>query len=91
MEQKIGRPLTDQEEVDHIDDNPRNNVIDNFQILTGRKNKEKTTQYAKYTDFDCPACGTSFMIRRKDYQSNQVNRGKAGPYCSRRCAGKMHN
>ena len=34
MEQKIGRPLTADEEVHHIDGNIRNNSIENLQLLT---------------------------------------------------------
>ena len=34
MEKHLGRPLLDTEVVHHIDENPRNNAIENLQIMT---------------------------------------------------------
>ena len=43
MSVKLGRFLTDQEEVDHIDNNKTNDDPNNLQILTPEQNREKTT------------------------------------------------
>lgn len=45
MAVKLGRFLTDQEEVDHIDDNRTNDDINNLQILTPKQNREKREKH----------------------------------------------
>ena len=39
---KLGRYLTDEEQVDHIDDDKTNDNIDNLQILTVKENAVKS-------------------------------------------------
>ena len=41
MEQHLGRSLTDEEEVDHIDNDNTNDNIENLQILTREENMRK--------------------------------------------------
>lgn len=94
VEIKLGRHLDDDEWVDHIDDDPTNNVYENFQILTPAENVAKaqdagrmpTVETAK---FDCPHCGTTFTKYMRDVRRNQIKRKNAGPFCSKRCAGKF--
>lgn len=42
MEQHLGRKLETWEQVDHIDEDPTNNSVDNFQILTVAENNRKS-------------------------------------------------
>ena len=94
MEQKLGRELLPNEEVDHIDDDFTNNDIDNLQILTGTANKKKEMarehRKAKLYHGVCSVCGASFTKPLHYVKHNQGSNKKAGPFCSRSCAGK-HN
>lgn len=90
MEQKLDRELEDWEEVDHIDNDPTNNSIDNLQILTQRENQQKEAdrRTKEVWDFTCPICGVFFQKEARFVRWNNIVRKKKGPYCSRSCAGK---
>lgn len=77
MEVKLGRLLTSDEEVDHIDDDSFNDDINNLQILTPLANKVKTR---KHTEFKCPVCAKIFRPKRPQ-------RLHKPPCCSRTCGG----
>lgn len=91
MEQKLGRELTSDEHVDHIDGDRTNNDIENFQILSYVENNRKSIIERgiskKWGSFICPTCENEFMLSVSRYTGNQVVQKKKGPYCSRRCAG----
>jgi len=91
MEQHLGRALLPTETVDHIDDDFTNNEISNFQLLTLRDNVKKSSKTTPMHTFDCPECGVQASISVRQFKHNQLSLGKAGPYCSRSCAGKAHN
>lgn len=89
LEQKLGRPLCDNETCDHKDDDFTNNDLDNLQVLSRRDNTLKglALRPAQLATFTCPVCSASFtkeMRRIKDSRKQ----GKSGPYCSKSCAGK---
>lgn len=91
MEVKLGRVLQDDEQVDHIDDDPTNDAYENFQVLTPSANmlKEriKNGTTVKIGDFVCPQCGSPFQRKMKYINNNQGTQQKAGPFCGRSCAG----
>lgn len=83
----LGRTLGANEHVDHIDNNPLNDVIHNLQILTPEENlkKQAATKGVKTAVLRCPNCCKEFERR-----ANQTHLGgKPGTYtaCSRSCAG----
>lgn len=92
MEQQLGRSLSSLEEVDHVDDNFANDAISNYQLLTPTQNRQKEMsrehRKAKWKTFNCPLCGKSFERLLREYKNNQLKQNKAGPFCSRICAGK---
>lgn len=92
MEQYLGRSLTSAETVDHIDNDKTNNDITNLQILTREENSAKAMSEnpRKVYKFACPVCGAD-SIKFLNYVKNNWRKGKAGPYCSRQCAGKVHH
>lgn len=91
MEQHLDRKLEEWEQVDHINDDPTDDRIENYQILTQLNNIQKSAPKAQTYECKCACCGKAMMIPLRQYKQNQVVQGKAGPYCSRRCAGIMHH
>lgn len=95
MEQHLGRELLPSEHVDHINEDSGDNRIENLQILTQAANNQKHVDLcgktAKRYYFDCPMCGVATSTPYRYYRHNQLSQGKAGPYCSRACAGKAHH
>ena len=88
MEQHLGRELLPEETVDHIDNDFTNDDISNLQLLTLVENVEKSRKPKEIYTFVCPCCG---KVASKDMCQvrHNLKRGKAGPFCSRKCAGKF--
>lgn len=91
MEQHLGRELECWEVVDHIDNDPTNDCIENYQLLTHGDNVRKDKPPLEMMTFICPNCKDEFQGYARQYRANQLKQGKAGPYCSRHCAGRMHH
>lgn len=93
MEQKLGRKLLPNEEVDHKDNDFTNNDLNNLQILTGTANKLKEMnrehRKAKLYIGTCSICGVEFTKSLAQVKHNR-KQTKSGPFCSRKCAG-IHN
>jgi hypothetical protein len=91
MEAFIGRKLKEWETVDHIDEDKTNNKISNLQILSRKDNAKKSMDQPhrkrKISSFTCSICSSVFSIPESTYQRNQIRLGKAGPFCSKSCAG----
>jgi hypothetical protein len=96
MELKLGRKLRLDETVDHIDGDFKNNDLTNLQILSRSENASKffddnPDRRARKHSFTCPFCLKESEILYSVYKRNQLVLGKAGPYCSKQCAGKVHH
>lgn len=91
MEEHLGRVLHDWEHVDHINNDFTDDRIENLQILSQPKNTRKSSKSAEYLSFICPVCFAEFERSASSYRDKQLKQNKAGPYCSKRCAGKVHN
>lgn len=89
MEQHLGRELLPKEHVDHINNDPYDNRIENLQILTQQANNKKAAALRprKTHKFVCPCCGKE-SEKFLNFVQNNLKRGKQGPFCSRSCAGK---
>lgn len=82
----IGRFLTNNEQVDHIDHDKTNDQLENLQILTLEENRRKeAARHGRIVvEMQCPVCDTSF-VRRKGAsplvrcKSNQI------AVCSKSC------
>jgi len=90
MEKHIGRYLTGDETVDHIDCNVLNNEISNLRILPRSEHATIDVKRKKEQDFKCPMCNMKFSLTGGKLHDAIQNRlkGKAGPFCSRSCAGR---
>jgi hypothetical protein len=91
LEQKLGRELEENETCDHKDEDFTNDDLDNLQPLLRVDNARKSIKPAKLIIVSCAYCNKEFEIKEARYNRNQINLGKAGPYCSRRCQGKIHH
>ena len=83
MENYLGRYLTKDEVVHHIDENTHNNDITNLRVMSLRDHGLLHKKPLKMEQRICPVCGITFIRRPK---------GKADigviPCCSRKCNGK---
>ena len=89
MEQKLGRSLLPSEHIDHVNNDPTDNRIENLQILSQRDNNRKAAALSsrKLITFTCPCCGKE-TTKYLNHVKGNSKKGRKGPYCSRSCAGK---
>lgn len=86
MSVHLGKIISDEYEIDHIDDDKTNDVIENLQILTKLENHHKQFKTGEITiQFICPICNSKFeLTKRSAYK-------KVNPCCSKKCGGiKSH-
>lgn len=81
MSIKVGRILSRDEEVDHIDGNKLNDSLDNIEIVSREENRKRYAKRNKpaMVDLICDHCGSSFS-RRKNQTYN-----KKKFFCCREC------
>jgi hypothetical protein len=89
METHLGRYLTDDETVDHIDVDINNDDIKNLRILMRSTHAKKDSWQLLPMSFVCPACHKVFILKGRPLQNALSNNKKkrTGPYCDRSCAG----
>lgn len=87
---KLDRLLTEDEQVDHIDGDKRNDSLDNLQVLSVEEHKKKTADESRveWPLVTCAYCGKEFYKKPNQFRYNQ--KIGAQPHCSRSCNGK-HN
>lgn len=87
------RYLTEDEEVDHINNDKTNDELSNLQILSKEDNLKKQELYrATYSQpktmkLVCPVCGINFDYPTRNFKHHTKN-GRTRFNCSRKCAGK---
>lgn len=88
LELQLGRRLDpDLETVDHIDSNFDNNNLDNLRIMPRNEHSSEDTRRVKHVKFNCAWCKNEFE-RSPRLVRDKARKNKAGPFCSRTCAGK---
>ena len=89
LEKHLGRELTKEETVDHINNDFTDDRIENLQLLTLCNNASKgwLGREAKMYSFSCSYCGKETVKKLCSVKHNW-KLGKSGPYCGRQCAGK---
>jgi hypothetical protein len=88
MELQIGRKLDPNlETVDHIDSNFENNDLSNLRIVPRDEHSADDTRRVKKVKFTCAWCDKEFE-RSPRLVRDKAKKNKAGPFCSRACAGK---
>ncbi len=88
MEMQLGRKLDpDLETVDHVDSNIDNNDISNLRVVPRQEHSADDTRRVKLVKFTCAWCDKEFE-RSPRLVRDKAKKNKAGPFCSRGCAGK---
>ena len=89
MEQVDGQSLTDDKQVDHINDDKTDNRIENFQLLSPLENVQKYNQSINRSPSTilkiCDVCGKQFELLSKRYRYGQ-KLGQTKFFCSRSCS-----
>lgn len=92
IEQVLGRPLEDDEEVHHKDGNPQNNNLDNLEVIH-KTDHLHLHNPEKYHDqlINCQICGKLFIWTAKQQSNyirdfNRKNQRLRGICCSKRCS-----
>lgn len=90
MEEFLDRSLTPDENVHHINGDKRDNRIENLTILSHAEHAKlhSLEHPAEIWTFTCPECGIEFTKYACRIKDNQEKQGKAGPFCSKSCAGR---
>jgi hypothetical protein len=88
MEQKLGRQLDpNKETVDHIDRDVTNDNIENLRVVPRGKHTKEDCWYVERKTVTCCGCGKEFS-RIPSQLSDAARQKKAGPFCSKQCAGR---
>lgn len=88
LELQLGRRLDPNlETVDHWDSNIDNNNLDNLRIVPRSEHSREDTRRVKNVKFNCAWCKNEFE-RSPRLIRDKARKNKAGPFCSRQCAGK---
>jgi hypothetical protein len=88
MECQVGRPLDQNlETVDHWDTDKENNSLDNLRIIERSEHSANDTRRVKLVKFNCAWCDKEFE-RSPRLIRDKAKKNKAGPFCSRQCAGR---
>lgn len=87
MAVKLGRFLTEDETVDHIDGDKTNDSIDNLQLLSRADNIKKACKKPDIT-LKCPVCGKIFIRTRSQLRGRLKRAYKNEVCCSVECAHK---
>lgn len=88
MEFHLGRYLTEDETVDHIDQNTQNNDISNLRVISRREHCSNDAKRCIPVVLTCALCGKQFEHKGSLNHRNHKNKKCKGFYfCSRYCAG----
>lgn len=85
MTAHVGRRLTREEHVHHINEDSLDDRLDNYEIITPQEHRRRHGKGHKMIEFICPMCE---KVATKEARFVKHNRkmGKAGPFCGRECA-----
>lgn len=83
--------LPDTVDVDHINGDRSDDRLENLQLLPRSENAAKHAKMFRPTpmlEVVCE-CGARFEVQERVHRRNQIVLKKAGPYCSKSCAGRF--
>lgn len=77
----LGRMLTDNEHVDHINNDRTDDRLENLQILSQAENNRKSSPIKEFFTLKCDYCGIKFTRERR-----QMHGKHKTTCCSRKCS-----
>ena len=92
IEEKLGRSLSPEEQVHHIDGDPLNNDIDNLTVIPlGEHQRQHNPVKYFDTTVKCAWCGKEFLwtaLQQRSHYGNHNKHGSSEPFCSKSCCGQ---
>ena len=85
VEVHLNTRLREDDTVDHKDRNKQNDSIENLVVRRRKEHCKLDAIYVEVKDINCGMCGKKFKPNVD--QRNTRNLNKAGPFCSKSCAG----
>lgn len=91
MERHLGRRLEEHEHVDHINDDPTDDRIENLQIISQLENtlKYHALHPKEIWTVTCAECQKEFQKPADECRKHRKS-GKPGPFCGKSCAGRAN-
>lgn len=83
----IGKKLDIDSTIDHIDYDIDNNDLNNLRVVPRAEHSADDTRRVKHIKLKCSWCDKEFE-RSPRLIRDKSKKQKAGPFCSRKCAGK---
>lgn len=91
MEEHLQRSLMPDEDIHHIDGDVSNNDLSNLRVINKSEHvRAHSTKHTYNIMMRCVFCNTPCVIPANKMASFNADRrrGKAGPFCSRKCSGR---
>lgn len=88
MEKHLNRELKYNEVIHHIDEDKKNNHIENLRLMTRSEHSKLHAKKAKTITINCANCGKKITIREKYYNFKKQNQKKF--FCSQFCVGTFY-
>lgn len=87
---EIGRELTEEETVDHVDGDYTNDDISNLEIVPLQINIRRAAKGRTFVTLECPECKTTFTREKRQTHLGKGKNYKGSPTaCSRSCSVKL--
>src|SRR5680860_776022 len=89
VENKLGRPLLEDEEVHHVDENKDNDSPDNLVVMNKSSHAKHHSKKINRIEHTCKCCGKVFSLKPHLFRLRKKRNKSKEVYCSRSCATTM--